>query len=84
MTPFRGGKRRAVPSNITSDMNIERFVITSKEAQQEGVDNLPKVRSSHADGAGDTYLSNSSGQVIFTDRHGHRVAHNPQTLRKQG
>lgn len=80
---------------ITDDsctMQVQKVVLDEHEARKEEVANPPKVslvlvmskekETSRHGGWKRSILI--AIQVIFTDQHGHRVAHNPTTLSKTG
>lgn len=67
-TRARGGKREGT---------VEKVVTSKSEADEEGVKNPPKVRFPHLFGS----TKMLTKQVLFTDQHGHHVAHNPGTLK---
>ncbi|EEB90828.1 hypothetical protein MPER_10918 [Moniliophthora perniciosa FA553] len=74
MTRFRGGKREG---------QVEEIVVTQTQAKEAGVKNPPKVLDISfwfAAPRAERYPIFVQTKVLFTDQHGHDVAHNPQTL----
>ncbi|KHN96819.1 uncharacterized protein MAM_05375 [Metarhizium album ARSEF 1941] len=81
-TPVRGGKHQGV---------VEEVFGTEQEAQKAGAKNRPKVRSmlwlgsaSQTRGPRMAKTSTQLSKVTFTDRHGHKVAHDPETSKHAG
>lgn len=69
----------AILSNL--DIQAEKIVTDEAGAREEGVANPPKVCCSSYSVCTHVELAESL-KVIYTDQHGHRVAHNPSTLDK--